>query len=279
MVNLTFRQKAIDWLNSRRRDFGEGIQLMELTAFRPSVIAKLKRHGVSGPEANSRLTHIVRLYIQVCSGSKDTEVDIDTGLNAAMENQEQVPDRTTLKIAEAAHLIEEGKLQVPETVADIISRYADAYKRRDVLHKQMAELPEDNTEETMAKRKELAAELELLSATMEELFPKYKAYMEEGKEPEPSENGDESSKDDENSTEDDTAAVSLEGKSKEELQKLRKNVVSKISKAKNMLQYQQGRKADVPNPMPECPKRVKYETKIQKLEKQLETIEYAIARC
>ena len=44
-----------------------------------------------------------------------------------------------------------------------------------------------------------------------------------------------------------------------------------------MLDFQQESKADQPNPMPECPKRVKYETKIANLIKELEKIEYAIA--
>lgn len=278
MVNLSFRQKAIDWLNSKNRDFDEGIQLMMLTAFRPSVLAKLKKHGASGPEAKSRLTHIVRMYIQVCSGSPDTGADIDTGLNPTVENKEQTPDKVTVKIAEAAHLIEEGKLQVPESVAEIVSRYADAFKRRDMLHKQMAELPEDNSEETMAKRQELVSEIEQLTSSMEELYPKYDAYMKEGKSPESLEKEGESSDNGEKSPADGDNA-NLEGKSKEELQKLRKNVATKISRANNQLLYQQDKKGEVENPLLDCPKRVKYEKKIQDLTQELETIDYAIARC
>ena len=65
---------------------------------------------------------------------------------------------------------------------------------------------------------------------------------------------------------------------KEELQKLRKSVATKIGRAKNMLEYQQETKAESPNPMPESPKRVKYETKIANLSRELEQIDYAIAK-
>lgn len=283
MVNISYRQEAIDWLNSKR-DFNEGIRLMEATGFRPSVIAKLKKHGSKGPEAEYRMTRVVRMYIQVCSGSQDTGEDFDTGINAAVENPEITPDATTIKIAEAAHLIEEGKMEVPESVANVVARYAEAYKRRDILHKQLAELPEDNAEDTVESRKDLVTEIAKCTYTMETLYPQYEAYIQEGKEPElkTSEDGDDSSENGDDSSEDgedDKTEDPLDGKSKEELQKLRKNVATKISKANNMLQYQQEKKGETPNPMPECPKRVKYETKIQKLSKELEAIEYAIARC
>lgn len=276
MVNFSYRQQAIDWLNSKR-DFNEGILLMEATGFRPSVIAKLKKHGAKGPDAAHRMTRVIRLYIQVCSGGQDTGEDFDTGINASVDNPEITSDATTVKIAEAAHLIEEGKMEVPESVASVVARYAEAYKRRDILHKQLAELPEDNAEDTVASRKDLVTEIAKCTYTMETLYPQYEAYIQEGKEPEPesSEDGDDSLED----GEDDNAEDPLEGKSKEELQKLRKSVATKISKANNMLQYQQEKKGETPNPMPECPKRVKYETKIQKLSKELEAIEYAIARC
>ena len=290
MVNFSYRQQAIDWLNSKR-DFNEGILLMEATGFRPSVIAKLKKHGAKGPDAAHRMTRVIRLYIQVCSGGQDTGEDFDTGINASVDNPEITSDATTVKIAEAAHLIEEGKMEVPESVASVVARYAEAYKRRDILHKQLAELPEDNSEDTMASRKALVEEIEECSNIMETLYPKYETYIQKGKEPEleslenseeSSKNGEESSKNGDESSKDserDNAEVPLEGKSKEELQKLRKSVAAKISKANNMLQYQQEKKGETPNPMPECPKRVKYETKIQKLSKELEAIEYAIARC
>ena len=45
-----------------------------------------------------------------------------------------------------------------------------------------------------------------------------------------------------------------------------------------MLEYQQETKKDTPDPMPESPKRVKYETKIANLTAELEQIDYAIAK-
>ena len=64
---------------------------------------------------------------------------------------------------------------------------------------------------------------------------------------------------------------------KADLQKKRKSVATKLLRAKNQLEFQQETKADKPNPMPDSPKRVKYETKVENLTKELSEIDYQIA--
>ena len=64
---------------------------------------------------------------------------------------------------------------------------------------------------------------------------------------------------------------------KADLQKKRKAVATKLLRAKNQLEFQQETKADKPNPMPDSPKRVKYETKVENLTKELSEIDYQIA--
>ncbi len=53
----------------------------------------------------------------------------------------------------------------------------------------------------------------------------------------------------------------------------RNNLRSSITRAKNQLEYQSQKKADKPNPMPDCPKRRELEVRIAEKEKELAEIE------
>ena len=72
----------------------------------------------------------------------------------------------------------------------------------------------------------------------------------------------------------DISALSIE-----ELKKAKSNAKSKITKAKNMLLYSSESKPKdgKENPLPDCPKRVKYEKKIADQETLVEKIEYRLA--
>ena len=76
--------------------------------------------------------------------------------------------------------------------------------------------------------------------------------------------------------EDETDISSL---SVEELKKAKSNAKSKITKAKNMLLYSSESKPKdgKENPLPDCPKRVKYEKKVAAQEALVEKIEYRLA--
>lgn len=58
---------------------------------------------------------------------------------------------------------------------------------------------------------------------------------------------------------------------------MKKNESIKIVKARNMLLYQTEKKQKKENPMPEGPKRIKYEKKIEKLLKLISQIDLKIA--
>lgn len=76
--------------------------------------------------------------------------------------------------------------------------------------------------------------------------------------------------------EDETDISSL---SVEELKKAKSNAKSKITKARNMLLYSSESKPKdgKENPLPDCPKRVKYEKKVAAQEALVERIEYRLA--
>ena len=283
---IKHRQAAIDWLNGKR-DFDAGIKVLEESKFKPGVVAKLKRVGVNGPEAKARLVYLMRSLVQAWAmpeGEAADNTDPATGVDA---NEEMAihTDSSDAYINMAIEKLTVDPEAFPKRIASVIREYADAYKRRDILHKQLADLPEDNGEETVAKRKELSNEIQAKTELMERMYPLYEKFLslneditEEDIQSLEHSTDDTESTDEKDSSGSESGTGNLDGRTKEELQKISKSVATKIGRAKNMLEYQQETKAESPNPMPESPKRVKYETKIANLSRELEQIDYAIAK-
>jgi hypothetical protein len=63
----------------------------------------------------------------------------------------------------------------------------------------------------------------------------------------------------------------------EALKKMKENLRIKISKTENRLNFQEEKKMDAPNPMPEGPKRTELEKRLEKLKAQKEAVELKIA--
>ena len=283
---IKHRQAAINWLNGKR-DFDSGIKVLEESKFKPGVVAKLKRVGEKGPEAKARLVYLMRSLVQAWAMPEEVandNIDPATGVDANEETTIYT-DSSEAYINMAIEKLTVDPEAYPKRIASVIREYADAYKRRDILHKQLADLPEDNDEATVAKRKELSDEIKAKTELMERMYPLYEKFQslnedisEEDIQSLEQPTDDNESNDEKDSSINDPGVGNLDGRTKEELQKIRKSVATKIGRAKNMLEYQQETKAETPNPMPESPKKVKYETKIANLTKELEQIDYAIAK-
>lgn len=283
---IQHRQAAINWLNGKR-DFDSGIKVLEESKFKPGVVAKLKRVGEKGPEAKARLVYLMRSLVQAWAMPEEVandNIDPATGVDANEETTIYT-DSSEAYINMAIEKLTVDPEAYPKRIASVIREYADAYKRRDILHKQLADLPEDNDEATVAKRKELSDEIKAKTELMERMYPLYEKFQslnedisEEDVQSLEQPTDDNESNDEKDSSINEPGVGNLDGRTKEELQKIRKSVATKIGRAKNMLEYQQETKAETPNPMPESPKKVKYETKIANLTKELEQIDYAIAK-
>lgn len=283
---IKHRQAAINWLNGKR-DFDSGIKVLEESKFKPGVVAKLKRIGEKGPEAKARLVYLMRSLVQAWAMPEEVandNIDPATGVDANEETTIYT-DSSEAYINMAIEKLTVDPEAYPKRIASVIREYADAYKRRDILHKQLADLPEDNDEATVAKRKELSDEIKAKTELMERMYPLYEKFQslkedisEEDIQSLEQPTDDNESNDEKDSSINEPGVGNLDGRTKEELQKIRKSVATKIGRAKNMLEYQQETKAETPNPMPESPKKVKYETKIANLTKELEQIDYAIAK-
>ena len=283
---IKHRQAAINWLNGKR-DFDSGIKVLEESKFKPGVVAKLKRVGEKGPEAKARLVYLMRSLVQAWAMPEEVandNIDPATGVDANEETTIYT-DSSEAYINMAIEKLTVDPEAYPKRIASVIREYADAYKRRDILHKQLADLPEDNDEATVTKRKELSDEIKAKTELMERMYPLYEKFQslnedisEEDIQSLEQPTDDNESNDEKDSSINEPGVGNLDGRTKEELQKIRKSVATKIGRAKNMLEYQQETKAETPNPMPESPKKVKYETKIANLTKELEQIDYAIAK-
>ena len=283
---IKHRQAAIDWLNGKR-DFDAGINVLEKSKFKPGVVARLKRVGVNGAEAKARLVYLMRSLVQAWAMPDDQlndNTDPATGVDAS-EEPTIFTDSSDAYINMAVEKLMVDPEAYPKRIAAVIREYADAYKKRDILHKQLADLPEDNDEATVAKRKELSDEIKAKTELMERMYPLYEKFQslnedisEEDIQSLENPTDDTQSIDEKDSSVIEPGVGNLDGRTKDELQKIRKSVATKIGRAKNMLEYQQETKAETPNPMPESPKKVKYETKIANLTKELEQIDYAIAK-
>lgn len=70
----------------------------------------------------------------------------------------------------------------------------------------------------------------------------------------------------------------LEGKSRDELTKMKKNALVRLLRTENKLLYQSEKKMEAENPMPEGPERVKLETRAENIRMDIKAIDMAIAK-
>ena len=179
---------------------------------------------------------------------------IGLGFNQTLESQEpdnkQVPDSGS------------DETNYPPVINRIIAEFSRLYNERGMLKKQENDTPDENTPENIETRRKIIEKIESISARMDILYAAKKAYLEKDivpdeKELYPVPNQQAAS--------DPTDSGQLIIK--------RNNLRSSITRAKNQLEYQSQKKADKPNPMPDCPKRRELEVRIAEKEKELAEIE------
>lgn len=296
MLNANKRQAAIEWLKSDKRDFTEGLGILVESGFKPGVARRIQMLG-ENEETKMHLLENIRQFVSMF-GAQAEDTDADLGVFDGKGPEEVLSEgdgegdgedgEEKKTIEELAKDVEDGKLEVGENTAEMIKKYADAYRKREQLHRSLSDIPEDNAPENIERRKAIVEEIAQLTDVMETVYPSIKEYLQtkedisaeaaakvnenieelankEAKDPTPDGDGT-------------TGTEDLDSLSKEELQKRIKSVKTKILRKNNLLLYQKETKADVENPMPECPKRTKYETEIANLEKELEALQYALAR-
>lgn len=282
------RREAVAWLNSAKRDFRLGVNILQKSGYKPIAVGKMAKTG-ERPHTRQKLEYEMRQMIKVWFNLNDprfADVDLDDDARPGEDGgSEAVPETVAQSIvAEASADLqreEDEQPAYPPQIAKVIHTFADRYKQRSILHRRLLELGETNTAEVMKQRKNLAARIGALSDSMK-LLAAIRANYENGVETTDEELdaalaepvvAEERPKDEE---EDDTDISAL---SVEELKKAKANAKSKITKAQNMLLYSSEAKPKdgAENPLPDCPKRVKYEKKIEQQKALVEKIEYRLA--
>ena len=273
MVSKQKREEAINWLNSKSRAFEEGVAILEESGYKPGVVRRLKTIGET-PVNREHLVENIRQYLRHL-GQEVEDTDADMGVINGEEPQvlESENDGQDSLITLADKIEAGEKEDFDAKCGELLITYAKAFRQREQCHRMLLEVPEDNTEENVAKRKEISDDIDRLTDKLERIYPLIKNYIDNGVVPSYEETNE---ADEENTTDDKTA--DLAALTKDELKRMLKSAKTKILRKTNMLLYQQETKAEQENPLPECPKRTKYETAIAELQKDVEQLEYAIAR-
>lgn len=283
-------QKAADWLNGKKRDFQEGIAILKEAGFKPGVTRKLERDGADGPAVAERLEFNLREYLKAY-GYKNDVPDTDAELHVfeGQESPADTPEEKQLGIMAISQKIEAEEMTVEDVNAvHIIHEFAAAYRRREKAQRLMAEVGEQNDEDSMTHRRQFSDEIEECTALMERLYPLFERYqsgaeisdedVEKAIEGTSSTSTENTAATESGAAHTPEAASNLEGKTREELVLLKKNAISRVTRAKCKLEYQAETKGETPNPMPEGPKRTQLLAKIANEEKLIEAIDMAIAK-
>lgn len=282
------RRDGIRWLNSEKRDYNTGVNILTRSGYKGFVAARLARQGEK-PHTRQKLEYEIRQMIKVWYHPDDPRFeDVDLSDDAVPGDDgrgETVPEETAVAIVADAEkeLAREADEQpaYPPVIAKIIYDFRECYNERSRQHRLLSELGETNTATVCAQRKDVVARIDALSKRMT-LLAAIKRQYESDKAMPTDEQLDElykkpdASEEKGDAEEEDTDIGAL---SVEELKKAKSNAKSKITKAKNMLLYSSESKPKdgKENPLPDCPKRVKYEKKVADQEALVEKIDYRLA--
>ena len=167
---------------------------------------------------------------------------------------------------ETAETLETKPLtEYPPVIRRIIHEYAALFQERSKLHSVMSGMPESNAESVCAKRAELFDLIKSISARLEILYSAKKEFDEKGIIPEECDVFPPVGKEE---TEPDIASLDEAA-----LKKQKKNLQSSNSKDQTILDYQSKERTEVKTPMPNGPKRLKIEMRINDRNKKIVEIE------
>ena len=282
------RREGITWLNSNKRDFTTGVAILTKSGYKGIVASKLARTG-ERPHTREKLEYEMRQMIQVWYNPNDPRFEnVDLSEDSIPGNDgrdESVPEEIVQNIVAIA-ISEESKEgdelpAYPSVIAKVIYEFRDCYNERGKLHRQLSELGETNTEPVVQQRKVLVSSIAGLSSRMTILAEVKKRYDSDKVIPTEEELDELFAvpADDKKENADDDVETDISLLSVDELKKSKSNAKSKITKARNMLLYSSESKPKdgKENPLPDCPKRVKYEKKIISQETLVEKIDYRLA--
>ena len=280
---MNLRSAAVAWIKSTSRDFNQGISILIQSGFKPAVVRKLSQVGPDGPEAPARLNFLIREFVSVFGKPLPEDTDPELHVFQGQDSPEDTPVKESRAILAVADKEQAQPGSVPPNIAAVIHTYATLYKKRAKACRQLADIPPQNTDELNSQRKQLSDAIEQITDRLEQLYPLYDRYLQSGQDinPEdiPSASSNPSAQSDKSDPSDSSdPSTDLQNLSLQELRRQRRLLATKRTRTNNMLLYQQETRLPQPNPMPDSPAKVKYTRKLEKLNEEIQQLDYAIAR-
>lgn len=260
-----YRKQALKWIDNEKRTFKEGLTILQAYGYKPVAVGNVARRGENNDFAKRKLVALMYEFIRLWHRPDMEEQD---------EQPEPVVKEDPVSLDENAINELCDKQGYPEIMRRVIHEFYALLEERRKLHTEAAAI-EGNDSDSVSKRKDLLDTVESISERMDYLWA-IKTQFEKDKvvpREEIFEVKKEGSPADQEDKENDTIP---EGASVDDLKTLKKNTNTKLIRARNMLDYQQTTKAETPNPMPEGPKKVKYEKKVETLTAFIKDIDYKI---
>jgi hypothetical protein len=264
-VMIEQRQKAVEWLNSKDRSFDKGISILKEAGYKPHVTANLEKNR-NRRDVPGKLLREIRLFIRYC-------------VHPDAPEHEDEPPFVNPEEKQDANIQAELSKEYPPVIKKLLSEHSDLYKGRSIMHKDLKAVGENNDEKSAAQRQRLGVMIDASSRRMDILWKAFDEYKQSGTLPEESLfekpfNPEDSVK---AKTEDNSENKLFIPESVEELKKLSENLRIKIRKGENRLEYRQETIGDKPDPMPDGPKRVKQEKRIENFKKHKEAVDLKLA--
>jgi hypothetical protein len=260
-------ESIIQWINSEKRDFNQGLKLMRAAGYKPHVSKHIEAWGSGDPRSIRALNMEFRNYLR-------------ESRKAIKAKSQRSNPRTPPEDKEtqwASNIEKELEQEYPTPIKKALTEFHSLYQRRSILHRELKAIGELNDEKSVNERKRKLTLIDAISRRMDILWGIFEKYKTDSSLPEESFFSQPFDPEQEKEPGQPTGyreyvlPADLEG-----LKKLKENLRIKISKAKNRLEYQSEKKGEKPNPMLEGPKRAELEKRIVELEKQKETVEYRI---
>lgn len=262
------REKAIKWLNTDKKDFKTGLAILQETGYKPLVASKIAKWGKESKHAREKLLHVMYTYVRMWADPESEQhQDENTGDDESKnQDPEVMEDDAVTKLCD-----DNG---YPSIVRRALHEFYALLKERSAM-KAEADMIDGDDEETNEIRRSAYEKVEAHSLRMDVLWKAYETFKANGTEPSeeiftPSAPGKDTTGNG-NTDKDPLLDMDLEA-----LKKLKKNEGVKLTRARMMLEYQKETKQPEANPMPEGPKRVKYEKKVADLEAYIQKIDYLI---
>jgi len=250
------KNQITKWLKNDP-DYNSGLALLVQACKNKTLVRNLSRKNT--PKNLSKIRWELNKSIGNISRSIPGSADLKKKMDSAGSTASQAGE----KLSEIIQTY-------PVTIQSIIKTTGVLSSNRDKLHRKLKEIPEANTADNIAKRKEIRELIKESSDLLQYLYDLKNRFFTEKIVP----------------TEDElkfpqaikkapkvTKPDPIENMSEAELLKKRTNVRSRLTKKKNKLLYQSVSKKDKENPMPEGAKREHLAAQIKTDEKLIKDIQ------